>query len=170
MKIVMIYDQIQAGAGTKDDKMLELNIKKELVGPAIMMEQYLKEIDANVVATLYCGNGYYMNNKEDVIRKLTAMSEKLGAEVVMCGPSFNYLEFSQMCAEVAKNINDKTSIKALAAMSEENEELIKKYKDEISIVKTPKKGGTGLNESLKNMCHVAKEMFEGKDVEKDICF
>ncbi len=116
MKIVMIYDQIQSGAGTKDDKMVELNIKKELVGPAIMMEQYLKEIDGNVVATLYCGNGYYIDKKEEVIRKLTAMCEKLGADVVMCGPSFNYLEFSQMCAEVAKNINDKTSINALTAM------------------------------------------------------
>ncbi len=170
MKIVMIYDQIQSGAGTKDDKMVALNIKQELVGPAIMMEQYLKEIDGNVVATLYCGNGYYMENKEEVIRKLTAMSEKLGADVVMCGPSFNYLEYSQMAAEVAKNINEKTSIKAIAAMSLENEETIKKYKNEINIVKTPKKGGTGLNESLKNMCYVAKDMFEGKDVDKSVCF
>ncbi len=170
MKIVMIYDQIQSGAGTKDDKMVELNIKQELVGPAIMMEQYLKEIDGNVVATLYCGNGYYMVNKDEVIRKLTAMSEKLGADVVMCGPSFNYLEYSQMAAEVAENINKKTSIKAIAAMSEENIETIEKYKNEINIIKTPKKGGTGLSESLKNMCHVAKDMYENKDIDKSVCF
>ncbi len=170
MKIVMIYDQIQSGAGTKDDKMIELNIKKELVGPSIMMEPFLKEIGGNVVATLYCGNGYYVQNKEDVIRKLTAMSQKLGADVVMCGPSFNYLEYSQMSAEVAKNINEQTSIKALAAMSEENEETIEKYKDIINIVKTPKKGGTGLSEALKNMCNVAKDMFDNKNIEDDVCF
>ncbi len=170
MKIVMIYDQIQSGAGTKDDKMVELNIKKELVGPSIMMEPFLKEIGGNVVATLYCGNGYYVQNKEDVIRKLTAMSQKLGADVVMCGPSFNYLEYSQMSAEVAKNINEQTSIKALAAMSEENEETIEKYKDIINIVKTPKKGGTGLSEALKNMCNVAKDMFDNKNIEDDVCF
>ncbi len=170
MKIVMIYDQIQSGAGTKDDKMIELNIKKELVGPSIMMEPFLKEIGGNVVATLYCGNGYYVQNKEDVIRKLTAMSQKLGADVVMCGPSFNYLEYSQMSAEVAKNINEQTSIKAFAAMSEENEETIEKYKDIINIVKTPKKGGIGLSESLKNMCNVAKCMFDNNDIEDDDCF
>ncbi len=170
MKIVMIYDQIQSGAGTKDDKMVELNIKKELVGPSIMMEPFLKEIGGNVVATLYCGNGYYVQNKEDVIRKLTAMSQKLGADVVMCGPSFNYLEYSQMSAEVAKNINEQTSIKAFAAMSEENEETIEKYKDIINIVKTPKKGGIGLSESLKNMCNVAKCMFDNNDIEDDDCF
>ena len=42
MKIVMIYDQIQSGMGAKDDRMVPLGILKEPVGPAIMMEPYLK--------------------------------------------------------------------------------------------------------------------------------
>ena len=67
MKIIMIYDQIQAGAGTKHDKMVPLAAKKEPVGPAVMMEPFLKEIDGRVVACLYCGNGYYLENKEEVI-------------------------------------------------------------------------------------------------------
>ena len=41
MKVIMIYDQIQSGAGIKDDHMIPLGAKKEPVGPAIMMEQYL---------------------------------------------------------------------------------------------------------------------------------
>ena len=42
MKVIMIYDQIQSGAGIKDDHMIPLGAKKEPGGPAIMMEQYLK--------------------------------------------------------------------------------------------------------------------------------
>ena len=41
------------------------------------------------------------------------------------------------------------------------------------IVKTPKKGGLGLNDSLKNMCRVAKAMADGGDLEKlraEVCF
>ena len=45
MKVIMIYDQIQSGAGIKDDHMIPLGAKKEPVGPAIMMEQYLKTVD-----------------------------------------------------------------------------------------------------------------------------
>ena len=41
MKIIMIYDQIQSGAGIKDDHMLPLGATKDTVGPAVMMEPYL---------------------------------------------------------------------------------------------------------------------------------
>ena len=40
MKIIMIYDQIQSGAGIKDDHMLPLGRTKDTVGPAVMMEPY----------------------------------------------------------------------------------------------------------------------------------
>ncbi len=172
MKIVMIYDQIQAGAGTKDDKMIGLNMTQEVVGPAVMMENYLKEIDGNVIATLYCGNGYYIENKEEVIRKLTAMVAKIQPDIVMCGPAFNYLDFGNMCAEVTKSLQQ-NGTSALAAMSVENESTIENFKDDILIVKTPKKGGVGLNDSLKNMCKVAKTLVENKDIEKiknEVCF
>ena len=173
LKVIMIYDQIQSGEGTKDDKMVPLGAKKEPVGPAIMMGQFLKKIDAKVVACLYCGNGYYNENKDEVIRKLTAMVNKLKPDVVMCGPCFNYADYASMAAHVACNINEKTSIPALASMSQENEEVIQNFKDKILIVKTPKKGGTGLNEALNNMCRVAKTLVENKDISKlkeEVCF
>lgn len=169
----MIYDQIQAGAGTKDDKMIPLAAKKEPVGPAVMMEQFLKEIDAKCVACLYCGNGYYKENQTEVVRKLTAMVKKLGPDAVMCGPSFNYVEFSEMCADVAKSIQDHTDIPVIAAMSQENEQTIEAFKNDIYIVKTPKKGGTGLNEALRNMCKLTQALVNKKDTSKlkeEVCF
>ncbi len=77
MKIVMIYDQIQSGMGTKDDKMLPLGGKKEAIGPAVMMQSCLKEIDGKVIATLYCGNGTYLEDPDLVVKKLTMMVKKL---------------------------------------------------------------------------------------------
>ena len=50
MKIIMIYDQIQSGAGIKDDHMVPLGATKDPVGPAVMMEPYLKKVDGRVVA------------------------------------------------------------------------------------------------------------------------
>ena len=52
MKIIMIYDQIQSGAGIKDDHMVPLGATKDPVGPAVMMEPYLKKVGGRVVA---CG-------------------------------------------------------------------------------------------------------------------
>lgn len=165
MKIIMIYDQIQSGAGIKDDTMIPLGAKKEVVGPAIMMEPYLKEIDAKVIACLYCGNGFYEANSQEVTRKLSAMVEKLKPDVVICGPTFNYEGFAKMAANVAYAINKNTSIPAIAAMSKENESTIFEFKNKIHIVETPKKGGIGLNESLKGMCNLAKAMVDKKDLD-----
>ncbi|WP_416325075.1 GrdB-related putative oxidoreductase [[Eubacterium] hominis] len=173
MKVIMIYDQIQAGAGTKDDKMVPLAAKKEAVGPAVMMEPFLKQVDGKVLACLYCGNGYYLENKEEVTRKLVAMVNKLQPDVVMCGPAFNYVDYAGMAAHVATEINAKTNVPAFAAMSVENEATIAEFKDKVMIVKTPKKGGTGLNDALKNMCTLAKAMSEKQDtseLKETICF
>lgn len=173
MKVIMIFDQIQAGAGTKDDKMIPLSGKKEPLGPAVMMQPMLKEIGAHVIACLYCGVGTYLNDPDEISRKLCAMVKKLKPDIVMCGPAFNYADYAAMAARVAYDINVKTGIKAFAAMSKENEETIKEYKDKVAIVETPKKGGFGLNDALRNMCTLAKAEVNKEDttaLKEKICF
>ncbi len=174
MKIVMIFDQIQSGLGTKDDTMVPLTGKKEAVGPAVMMQPFLKEIDGHVMACLCCGNGTYLADPAEVSRKLCAMVKKLQPDVVICGPAFNFADYAAMCAKVAKDILETTGVKAFAAMSQENTSVIEEYKEQIMIVKTPKKGGMGLNDSLKHICQVAKAMAEGdpglEQLKRDVCF
>ena len=173
MKIVMIFDQIQSGLGTKDDTMVPLTGKKEAVGPAVMMQPFLKDVDGHVIACLCCGNGPYLANPDEVSRKLCAMVNKLQPDVVMCGPAFNFADYAAMSARVAVDINATTKARAFAAMSEENADTIAAYKDKVAIVKTPKKGGLGLNDSLKNMCRMARALADGADIEslkKETCF
>ena len=135
MKIIMIYDQIQSGLGTKDDTMVPLTGKKEPIGPAVMMEPFLNKVDGHVTACLCCGNGTFLADPEEVSRKLCAMVNKLQPDVVMCGPAFNFADYA--------------------------------------IVETPKKGGMGLNDALKNMCTLAKALADGSDtaeLEHKFCF
>ena len=174
MKIVMIFDQIQSGLGTKDDTMVPLTGKKEAVGPAVMRQPYLKETGGRVMACLCCGNGTYLADPDEVSRKLCAMVNKVKPDIVICGPAFNYADYAAMCARVADDINRTTEAKAFAAMSQENEETIAAYKDKVMIVKTPKKGGMGLNDSLKHICQVAKALSDGdpglEALKQSVCF
>ncbi len=173
MKIVMIFDQIQSGLGTKDDTMVPLTGKKDPIGPAVMMEPFLKEVDGHVAACLCCGNGTYMADPDEVSRKLCAMVNKLKPDVVICGPAFNFADYGAMSARVAYDINRSGAARAFAAMSEENGDTITAYKDKVAIVRTPKKGGLGLNDALKNMCRMAKALADGQDIRvlaEEICF
>lgn len=164
MKILMIFDQTQSGLGGKENPNLPLGGKTMPVGSAHMLEPALKEVDGKVIACLYCGDGYFKNNREEVRLKMTAMVKKINPDIVICGPAFNYAGYAEMCAVLAHDINEKIDIPAIAAMSKENEQTIREYKDLINIVVMPKKGGTGLSESLKNICMLAKKIVDGEDI------
>lgn len=157
IKIMMIYDQVQSGQGTKTDTMVPLNATKEVIGPAVMMKPYLKVMDAKVIATLVCGTGTYQKKKDEIKRKFCGMVERLKPDAVVCGPAFNYADYSKMCAEVAKEIESVTGTPAIAAMSDSNRELFEQYQDEITIVKTPNKGEPGLDDALKTICEEIKK-------------
>lgn len=162
-KIVMILDQIQSGVGGKEKSNLSLSGKTLPLGPGIMMEPFLN--DSKIIATLFCGDEFFTNNIELVVNKIIEKVKQINPDVVVCGPSYDYENFSIMCALLAHRINANTSIPAFAAMSEENNDVINKYKDIICIVKTPKKGGVGLNKCLKNICILAEAMSNKENIE-----
>ena len=124
MKIIMIYDQIQSGAGIKDDHDIPLGAKKEAVGPAVMMEPFLKKVDGKVVACLYCGDGTYLKNPDEVSRKLCAMVNKLKPDVVMCGPCFNYLNYGKMAARIV-DVPDASKVLNASIVTYANEAKMK---------------------------------------------
>lgn len=154
MKVVLIFDSGLAGAGGKSNPDCPLTATREVSGTAMLLEPYLKKVDGQISATLYCGMGYYKQNQAEVIAKMTAMVKKLQPDFVLCGPGFNFPEYSQMCAMCAKSIQENTSIHTCAMMSVENAETIAKFKDDIAILKMPKKGGTGLSESFEQLAEL----------------
>ena len=48
-------------------------------------------------------------------------------------------------------------------MSKECEQAIEEFKDKVTILKMPKKGGTGLNEALSEMCVFARMLANKED-------
>lgn len=173
MKVLMIFDQTQAGLGGKENPNLPLGGKGMAIGSASMLESYLKEVGGKVTACLYCGDGFFRENTEEVKTKMVAMVKKMNPDVVICGPAFNYAGYAEMCAVLANEINNKTDIPAIAAMSKECENAIANYKDIVNIVEMPKKGGIGLSESLRHICKLAQKKAAKEDVAeytKEICY
>lgn len=163
MRVLLFFDQVQAGAGGKEKPNVELAVEKGGIGSYTMFKQYLDEVGGNVLATMYCGDGYFFDNEEEVKRKVTGLVNKLEADVVLCGPCFNYENYAHMSAILAKEIEEKTEAKAVAMLSKENEKVVEDYKDQVNIIKMPKKGGTGLNQSLRNMSKVLKAVVQEDD-------
>lgn len=164
MKIVLFYDQTQAGAGGKERPDVELAVEKGGIGSYTMYDKYIKEIGGTVLATVYCGNGYFFDNEEMVMRKINGLLTKLKADIILCGPCFNYEEYARMAAMVAEYVEANSDVKAVAMLSKENQSVVSEFKDKVKIIKMPKKGGVGLTESLSNMSKVIKHVVDNDDL------
>lgn len=167
MKIVMIFDQGLAGAGGKSNPNQELAIAKGGIGSALMLKPHFDKVSANIVATLYCGNEYFLKNEREVVIKMTKMVEKIKPDMVVCGPCFNFEDYALMSAEIAKSIEENTDINVVAMMSKENETTINNFKDKIDILKMPKKGGTGLSDSFDNLASYIDLKVNGKEINRE---
>ncbi len=174
MKIVLIFDQGLAGAGGKSNPNVGLTAAKGGIGSALMMEPHFEKIGAEVAATLYCGNEYFLHNEEEVITKMTAMAKKVKPDFVVCGPCFNFPDYARMAAMISASILEKTDIPSCAMMSVENGDTIADYKDKTPIVKMPKKGGTGLNDSFEALCElisgIVNKTGDVEEIKKKVCY
>ncbi|MDO5089076.1 MAG: GrdB-related putative oxidoreductase [Leptotrichiaceae bacterium] len=163
MRVVLFFDQIQSGTGGKENANVELAVEKGGIGSYMMFEEYMKEIGASVLATTYCSDSYFRENRETVLSKMESLLNKVKANILLCGPCFNYYGYAQMSAVLAEYIGQNTECIPVVVCSEENGDIIEKYKNKITIVKMPKKGGVGLRESLKNMSKVIKVIYNKED-------
>ena len=167
MKTIIILDQIQAGLGGDERSDTPLGGKKIAMGSADNVEKALEAVNGEIIGTFYCGPKYYQQNKEIVQRKFSKMAEKMEADVVIVGPTFDYQDFAEMAVEIGTAITENTSISVIGAIAKErNQELIVKYKDKLPIVKMPKKGGTGLAESLDNLAKGCQILTNKGDIAK----
>lgn len=165
MKAVIILDQIQAGLGGKERADTPLGGERVAMGSADTTEKALAKNDGELLGTFYCGTDYYAANRELVQRKFTKMAEKMGADVAVIGPTYDYPEFAQMACEVATAFQTQTKIPVIVAIAEEkNAALIAQYKDQLTIVRSPKKGGTGLSDAVDHVAKGAAMLASGEDI------
>ncbi|WP_067142655.1 GrdB-related putative oxidoreductase [Oceanivirga salmonicida] len=165
MRVVLFFDQIQAGAGGKERPNVPLAVEKGGIGAYLTFSTYLT--NANVIATTYCGTSYFDENKEEVKIKMIGLLKKVKADIILCGPCYNYEPFAKMATEMAKEVKDKLpECKSIVMCSKENEEIINKYKNELIMLKMPKKGGVGLSESFRHLAEVMEVLGNNENHEK----
>ena len=155
-KILLVLNHSLAGFGSDEQAQLKPSGKKAPLGPGVTLLPFLQKQGAEIVATLYCGDQYYLENEEEVAKKFIGFAKKFHADAVLCGPAMHY----------------PAGIPAIAAMAEENP-AVSHYYQQVPIVKMPKKGGIGLNNSFKQMAQLVVAKANGKEtkqLEETSCF
>lgn len=160
IRIVQFLNQAQAGLGGDERMNITPQSQNGAAGMGMLLRHTLLKNGADIVGTVVCGDNYFMENKEKAIADIAEMIKKFNADVVICGPALNYKRYGECCGYLTLGIKEKLNIPSFAAMSFESEgtELFRK---KIYIIKTPIRGGTGLNNSLRKISNFAIKLAKG---------
>ena len=118
MRIVHYLNQFFAQVGGETAADFPLTMKEEAVGPGKPLEMLL-EGKAEIVATIICGDNYFVENADKLSEKIRVLLDQYQADLVIAGPAFNAGRYGMACGAVCKMAQEK-GIPAISAMYEGN--------------------------------------------------
>jgi betaine reductase len=128
-KVVHYINQFFAGIGGEEKADIAPEVREGVVGPGMALNNFLKKGDAEVVATIICGDSYFAENMDSASDFVVEAMKKYNADGFVAGPAFNAGRYGTACGAVCKAVGEKLGIPTVSAMYVENPgvDLYKKY-------------------------------------------
>ena len=161
-RIVHYINQFFGQVGAESEAFYPLTTKEGPVGPGLALKAALAGEDVEIVATLICGDNYYMENQEETEAKIKELLKEYQADLLLAGPAFLAGRYGMACGNVCRLAHE-MGLPAVSGMNEENPgaDLFRKYG---YIVKTGN-SARGMREAVGKMAVVVKELLQGKKLE-----
>lgn len=160
-KVVHYINQFFAGIGGEEKADIKPEVRTGVVGPGMALQQGLGD-DAEIVATIICGDSYFNENVEEASAVILDMIKEHNPDLFIAGPAFNAGRYGVAAATICSIVQKELGIPTLTAMYEENpgSELFKK---ELIIVPT-KNSAAGMRDAVKKMVPVAVKLAKGEEL------
>ena len=162
-RIVHYINQFYAGIGGEDKADYPPEIREGVVGPGIAFKGAFKG-EAEIVATVICGDSYFASNMDEAAGKILDMIREYKPDAFIAGPAFNAGRYGTacgaMCAAVAKELN----IPVISGMYPENPG-VEMYKKSAWIIETPD-SAAGMRKAVPAMSKLALKLLKGESVGK----
>lgn len=100
VKIVHYVNQFFGGIGAEDKADAPPTHRPGPVGPGTVLAKLLGA-DAEIVATLICGDNYFVERQDEALRQLLALADGFGADVLVAGPAFSSGRYGTACGTLA---------------------------------------------------------------------
>ena len=162
LKVVHYINQFfaQIGGEEKADYPAELRVG-EIVGPGQALTQQFGE-DAEIVATIVCGDSYFNENLEKAKADILAMVKEQAPDVFVAGPAFNAGRYGVACGTIAAAVQEELGIPAVTGMYVENPGA-DMFKTQVYIVST-KNSAAGMRDAVKKLAPLAVKVGRGEAI------
>jgi len=159
VKNVIFYtNQFFGQIGGEDKAYTEPQFHEGPVGNANAFTEKLE--DAQIIATIICGDNYYVENMDKVKAFIKEKLEDLNFDLLIAGPAFNAGRFGIACGDVCSFIKKEFNIEAITGLYEENP-AVEMYKKDIYILKVAK-SAAGIRKAVPLMAGFANKLLKGE--------
>src|SRR2546428_1225281 len=119
MRIVQYLNQFFAGLGGEARAETPPGARPGAVGPRLALQRLLGA-EAEVVGTVFCGDGLVADRPDSVVPEIVGLIEAFAPDVVAAGPAFDAGRYGLGCARVCAAATARLGVPALAAMAPAN--------------------------------------------------
>ena len=162
IKVVHYINQFfaQIGGEEKADYPAELRVG-EVVGPGMAFMANFKD-EAEIIATIVCGDSYFNENLDKAKADVLAMVKEQNPDIFVAGPAFNAGRYGVACATIAAAVQEELGIPALTGMYIENPGA-DMFKDKVYIVST-KNSAAGMRDAVSKMAPLTLKIAKGEPI------
>ena len=162
LKVVHYINQFfaQIGGEEKADYPVELRVG-EVVGPGMALTQNFKD-EAEIIATIVCGDSYFNENLEKAKAEILEMVKGQNPDVFIAGPAFNAGRYGVACGTVCDMVQEELGIPAVTGMYGENPGA-DMFKNQVYMVST-KNSAAGMRDAVKKLAPLALKLAKGEKI------
>ena len=161
LKCVHYINQFFAGIGGEEKADVKPELRKGVVGPGSALNAQFKG-EAEVVATVICGDSYFNENEKEALKTILDMIKSENPDFVVCGPAFNAGRYGVACGTVANAVKEELGLPVVTGMYEENPGA-DMFKTKVYIVPT-KNNAAGMGEAVAWMAPLALKLAKGEEI------
>jgi betaine reductase len=161
IKVVHYINQFFAGIGGEEKADYKPEVREGVVGPGMALKAGLKD-EAEIVATVICGDSYFNENIEEAKAEIIEMVKKYEPDLFIAGPAFNAGRYGVACGTITDAVQSELGIPVLTGMYEENPGA-DMFKKSVYIVPT-KNSAAGMRDAMKKMVPLALKLGKGEEI------
>jgi len=161
IKVVHYVNQFFAGIGGEEKADFEPEVREEIVGPGMALNAGFKG-EAEIVATIICGDSYFGENIEEAKARILEMVKEYDPDLFVAGPAFNAGRYGVACGTITEAVQNELNIPAVTGMYIENPGA-DMFKKDIYIVST-RDSAAGMRDAVGKMAPLALKLVKGEEI------
>ena len=161
IRVVQYINQFFAQIGGEEKADIPAELREGPVGPGLALNQAWGD-EAEVVATVICGDSYFNENVDSATKTVLDMIKSQNPDLVICGPAFNAGRYGVACGTVAAAVKKDLGLPVVTGMYKENPGA-DMFKKDVYIVST-KNSAAGMRDAVGKMAPLALKVAKGEKI------